>query len=1060
MSPRYQADGDCFVIEDYNSVGPFSSFFPALAGEVGKPMWLFYTNRGQAVSSFGVNNKDGAMLEFLPANKAYQATPHVGFRTFLSFGDKKRNWFEPFSILDSGSHQKMYVRPYELEIVDESPSAPVSTAVSYLGVPGEPNAVLARRVTITNKSNSTVPVHMIDGLPRVVPYGMNDYLVKHMSRTIEAFAEVGNLKTGVPFFKLKIEPSDRPELIWLDEGFFSFCLSNQSLVSVIVDPTAVFGPDTAFQRPTAYFSINGSAPAGQLTSNILPSSLFAQRFTLGPKQSKSWVSYFGHASSIDEANNYASRVRADVRYFDSKRAEMKRIYEDLAGRFGFQTALPNLNNYANVSFMDNVLRGGFPLSVAPGGPILHLYSRKHGDMERDYNHFQISATAYSQGNGNFRDVNQNRRHDLYLNPDVATVNLDFFFNLIQLDGFNPLVINPILLALPKDFWGHPELKNSDQMKRDLLEIKKEPVLAGQLYEFVSHYASDPLNVANVFRSLVKECQVEMRVQHGEGFWVDHWTYNLDHLDQYLAVFPDRKTWILFEKDDFTFYDSDHFVQPRREKYVITPEGQLRQYKAVVSNPQKQALIASRAVQPNVVRTENGQGPVFETTLFVKLVALATVKASSLDPFAAGLEMEADRPGWCDALNGLPGIFGSSTHEMFELQRLVQFLLTEAIPVSPSKTIELPTELFTLIRSIDQALVVPAPKDFRPIWDKLATAREVYREEVFFGLSGKTRPIRIPDLKRILVKIDSVLESARRKASDSKTGIPTSYFSYGVDVHNLGNSWRQYLSKLNFTQHRLVPFLEGPVHAMKGASVAEARRLHRLVQRSKLYDKKLGMYKLNAPLEGESTEIGRIRVFAPGWLENESIFLHMHYKYLLQLLRSGLNDEFEKEIKKGLICFREPKTYGRSIFENSSFIASSSFPDPSLHGRGFVARLSGATSELMSMIYHLFFGAAPFKVMDQGVIFSPDPTIPAAWFGAGESGETPSVSLKLFGVPISYVMKSKGQLGPKGLRPVAYEWILDGRFHNKESRFLPPEASLALREGRVESLTIFLGKPRS
>src|SRR5688572_13971770 len=98
MKPVYRADGEQFLIENYNQAEPFSSFFPGLAGETGKPMWVFYTNRGQAISSFGINNKDGAMLEFLPANKAYQATPLLGFRTFLRSGKSNSSWVEPFHI--------------------------------------------------------------------------------------------------------------------------------------------------------------------------------------------------------------------------------------------------------------------------------------------------------------------------------------------------------------------------------------------------------------------------------------------------------------------------------------------------------------------------------------------------------------------------------------------------------------------------------------------------------------------------------------------------------------------------------------------------------------------------------------------------------------------------------------------------------------------------------------------------------------------------------------------------------------------------------------------------
>jgi hypothetical protein len=40
----------------------------------------------------------------------------------------------------------------------------------------------------------------------------------------------------------------------------------------------------------------------------------------------------------------------------------------------------------------------------------------------------------------------------------------------------------------------------------------------------------------------------------------------------------------------------------------------------------------------------------------------------------GIQMEAGKPGWYDALNGLPGMFGSSMPETFELLRLVGFLM--------------------------------------------------------------------------------------------------------------------------------------------------------------------------------------------------------------------------------------------------------------------------------------------------------------------------------------------------------------------------------------------------
>ena len=145
------------------------------------------------------------------------------------------------------------------------------------------------------------------------------------------------------------------------------------------------------------------------------------------------------------------------------------------------------------------------------------------------------------------------------------------------------------------------------------------------------------------------------------------------------------------------------------------------------------------------------------------------------------------------------------------------------------------------------------------------------------------------------------------------------------------------------------FLEGPVHALKvQPDVASARDLYAKIKTSDLYDRKLGMYKVNASLEDQSHEIGRARAFTPGWLENESIWLHMEYKYLLEVLRAGLYEEFYEDFKRALICFQDPEVYGRSPLENSSFLVSSAHPDESLHGAGFVARLSGATAEFLSI----------------------------------------------------------------------------------------------------------------
>ena len=161
--------------------------------------------------------------------------------------------------------------------------------------------------------------------------------------------------------------------------------------------------------------------------------------------------------------------------------------------------------------------------------------------------------------------------------------------------------------------------------------------------------------------------------------------------------------------------------------------------------------------------------------------------------------------------------------------------------------------------------------------------------------------------------------------------------------------------------------------------------------NELYDKKLSMYRVNASIQNCSFEVGRARAFTPGWLENASIWLHMEYKYLLELLHCGLYKEFFEDLHTACIPFLAPEIYGRSTLENSSFLASSANPDQNIHGRGFVARLSGSTAEFLSIWRRMFFGGEPFALEGDTLVCRLQPAIPAYLIG-----ENKTVSARFLG----------------------------------------------------------------
>lgn len=1073
MSNRFSLRDDTFVIQQYNQTRPFSSFLPGIAGEFGKPMWVFYANRGQCISSFGVRNKNGAMLEFYPANKAYTTTPLLGFRTFIRVPGKA-GYYEPFSLQASKDVvQELRIRPEEIELVETHRKWGLRIRVVVFNAPNESVPVLVRSVTVENLGKRPIKMDVLDGLPQVVPFGLNESLLKQMSRTMEAFSEVLYAEKQLPFYKLKVEPSDRPEMETVSGGFFAFSLAQGKTRPIVVDPEVIFGTDTSFQTPGLFAAGKAISTRPLRTESTTGCAFSLTSLTLKGGSAERIESFYGQASEWKEAEAFRDRV-ADIQgYALGKREENHQLLQRVTEPFGVHSALPVVAAYSRQAFLDNTLRGGQPFVAAgpDGNKVFHYFSRKHGDMERDYNFFEVSPTYLSQGNGNFRDVNQNRRSENWLFPGVGEANIETFFNLLQLDGFNPLVIQFEKFYVPKERLAELERAFRNTRWNDWQSFLSRPFVPGDLLERLVRQTESRDGSMGLFRTILFNAEKIQDAVHGEGFWVDHWTYNLDLLESYLALYPDRLTPLLVERRDFIYYDNGHVVQPRAKRYVRRSDGKVRQMHAVAADAEKGELLRHRTEQPHAVRTRLGTGAIYRTSLLGKILGLLAIKSASLDPFGVGLEMEAEKPGWCDAMNGLPGLFGSSVNESFELRRWVSFL-AERLPqlLADGQSHVVAEEVAELLRAVRDALALARLDDFHKTWDTLSSLKERFREKTRLGVSGTEVELSKEDIQSFLVKVGQVLDAGLAKAFRKDGLCVTYYINEAVKSEPLpasqgklgpGEKPTQFVRVLGFKQVPVSPFLEGPVHALRVMSdPANARKLYKAVKGSELYDRKLGMYKLNVPLASESFEIGRNKIFTPGWLENEAVFLHMAYKFLFETLRSGLAEEFYADLKTGLVAFLKPEVYGRSTLENSSFIASSRFPDPRVHGEGFVARLTGATAEWISMVFYMALGREPFRWVNDELRFSPKPTL-AGWLFTqkAEAGFAKGTfAVKLFGRTwlVFENPSRKDTFSGRGLQPAAYRCLFtDGGEERHEGAFLPNTLARALRDGKLTSVTVEL-----
>ncbi|MDD5583939.1 MAG: hypothetical protein PHV55_02645 [Candidatus Omnitrophica bacterium] len=1063
MSKDYflQDDGS-FLIKDYNQTQPFSNFLPGIGGAWGVPMWVFYVNRAQGVISFGLQDKDHCIAEFFPANKAYALVSNIGFRTFLKINGK--TFHEPFRVVSGHKRDEvMAVKSPSLEITKTNHHLGLQFSVKYFTLPYTPVGGLVRVLSIKNISDKTMNLEIVDGLPRIIPFGSNNLFLKDLARTLEAWMHC-SVKDNLAIFRLIVDPVDASQTKFLKGANFNYAFYEKNGRKVypymIVDPDALFGQDISYSIPVKFLQDDFKVPLAQIDCGKTPCAFSHFQWNLKPQEEKKFYSTFGASFKLELIKKFVQGI--DANFLVSKEKENEAIITKIQSNALCVSGSRELNHYVKYTYMDNVLRGGYPYSFKGSSAVYYIFSRKHGDLERDYNKFKLLPSYFSEGEANYRDINQNRRMDLFFNPAIGKKNVAYFMNFIKLDGYNPLVIKgENLFFKEKDALC---LLREFSIKADerLLALMTKGFPLGDFFKFLKEEGIEITRREELAKALIERAGREPTASFGEGYWIDHWRYNLDLIESFLYFYPDAAVE-LFTKKEYYFWDDEHRVKERSARYHIR-DGKVYQWHSLTTDDTKRSLIAKRLRFKNFAREKSGA--IYKTNMVTKLLALVLNKAATLDPDGIGVEMEADKPGWCDSLNGLPALFGSSLCETLEIKRAC-LLLREALTRLSRKgvaTIAMPQEIVFFLHRMHKLLCMykktaRARRDYE-WWDKANDIKEEFRRNTFFFLAGTEKEVTIRSLETFLELLIEKLNGGIEKAKDKNKGEYCTYFMYEVTKYQ---QKKKTVTPIVFLRRNMPLFLEGFVSLLK---VERSKEVHRALKSSVLFDKELKMYRLNASLAKEPLEIGRSRIFVPGWLENESIWLHMEYKYLLEVLRSGFYEEFYRDFYNCCVCFFEPMRYGRNILENSSFIVSSAHPDKNLWGKGFVARLSGATVELLHMWILLCLGQKPFFVDERGdlsIRFAP--LLKADFFTKKEESidfkgarvliEKDSFAFNLFSSTL-VVYHNPGRkdtfANAKIVRIVVQ---IEGRKHSIDSSVIKPPLSNKIREGKAEKIDIYM-----
>ena len=187
---------------------------------------------------------------------------------------------------------------------------------------------------------------------------------------------------------------------------------------------------------------------------------------------------------------------------------------------------------------------------------------------------------------------------------------------------------------------------------------------------------------------------------------------------------------------------------------------------------------------------------------------------SLDVYGMGVEMEGGKPGWYDALNGLPGLFGSSMAETYELARNLEYTIGAVQKCSGEVT--LLKEVGELLQSLDAVTMLHKNEIIREnalleFWNKRNQIKERYQQNTFYGICGETVTLQSSRVEEILKNyLETVTYGIRKACAISKDICPT-YFAYEVTEYT---ETIDGIIPEHFEVIKIPSFLEGPVRYLK------------------------------------------------------------------------------------------------------------------------------------------------------------------------------------------------------------------------------------------------------
>ena len=131
----------------------------------------------------------------------------------------------------------------------------------------------------------------------------------------------------------------------------------------------------SINAPPPRFEVQATAPTATNTANKIPVGFTCVNVTLKANETKRIDTVIGHSHSEEHLLNMVETI-TNVEYLDQKRSEASNIVDEIIKDIDTETAFPIFDDYMRQNYLDNLLRGGYPMVIESGSKsfVYHLFS--------------------------------------------------------------------------------------------------------------------------------------------------------------------------------------------------------------------------------------------------------------------------------------------------------------------------------------------------------------------------------------------------------------------------------------------------------------------------------------------------------------------------------------------------------------------------------------------------------------------------------------------------------------------------------------------------------------